>query len=382
MNKKKLTFLSLFIIFSCFSEAEVTETVLYDKALKHASNTVNEPDTGKVTNQSQIEKSLDTVESQLQTVSQEVSSIKSELLANGGYISEEETREIVDNELDELSNRMATLIGHVKNIHSENLRVLTHSSDQAVNSAASSASSSRESLESFVSFVQIVLGFIGLIIGVIAYFIYKARKTVEETHDISSRVISEVNRLNLLKEEIRLLHKLIDLKDAYRQYIEGKGKNNLDVEQKKRHLNNLSGSLIHGYKDMKSLWEKQDSSEDKTEFLDELTENLSYCCSVKGVIKYNEGDKRGAADCFELAYINNRYNFRDRIHNYGCAKAFTYTQFRNKDDLGKVVDCYVELAQFAGAREHFLKDDDLDGLKSEIDCELKKREQEMLVVAV
>lgn len=114
----------------------------------------------------------------------------------------------------------------------------------------------------------------------------------------------------------------------------------------------------------------------------EVEDNLSYCYAVKGVLIYNRGEKLAAANLFEKAYIHNVSGLTSRIFNFGCASALRYAKNKKEVDLNRVVECFVELAQYSEERERFVNDDDVkySGVKSAMDKILRARGQESLIV--
>jgi len=289
----------------------------------------------------------------------------------------------LDKKLTEIRKEFLSLLDLTKKQNTENLNAFVASSDKALASATSSADSTTHTLNAFVQFVQIVLGLLTLLGTFIGFLVYKSFNTLKEARKISERIKNtigdELNQLQLLKKEIKLLHKFVDLKDSYRMYRTLHKKR--EIEHLKCYLHQKVRDLITGYRDLEHLWKNEDINGNKKEFLNELYDNLSYCYAVKGVLEYNEGDKLESSKWFELAYHNNVNSFTDRIHNFGCASAFRYAKTHEQSHLDKVVDCYIELAQFSGERERFVEDDDIElKLKAEIDRELRSRKQESLIV--
>lgn len=297
------------------------------------------------------------------------------------YISTEQINSILDQKIKDIRAEIWSIMDLAKKQHTENISAFIATSDKTLANAAGSADSASRTLDIFVFFVGFVMTFLAAVGGVIAFIVYKAGKTVAEVKAVTSDIQNERSKLELLKQEMMLMHKFVDLKDAYRLYVTMHRKR--DVDHLKSYLYKKINYLETGYRDLRDLWNKQSFIAEKEVFLSEVRDNLSFCYAVKGVLEYNNGEKLEAAKWFEQAYLNNESGFTDRIRNFGSASAIRYAKTQEQCDLDKIVKCYVELAHYTGERERFVADDDISeckGLKIKIDEELRNRGQEALIV--
>jgi len=329
-----------------------------------------------------------TIEAQ-KAIEKHLEKIDNDYLQTNRYIREN-TESVTSNELDQMldtktaniRSEFISLLSFIKQQQQENITAFVASSDKALSGAQSSAEHANNRLKDFIDLIMMIGIIITLFSGVIGFFAYKtfnrAKQAKDTAENIQKKIINEFNQLEMLKDEIKHLQKLIDLKEAYKVYKERKSKSK-PCGQIVKYVRTKTQQLIDGYSDLEIRWASQQDSRDRKDFLSELHSNQSYCYSLHGILEYYDKNYDKAFEYFKISSSKNTAGMTDRIYNLGCTASLLFQKTRAAHYLAIVIECYIALSDHISEARNFVADLDVKPIKAEIDNELRKLGKQNLI---
>ena len=310
-----------------------------------------------------------------------------------------ELNDKVNHDVELIKADLYRILNSTKDLHQQQLNSILAVSNSSLSGALKSAQDADTRTSNIFSILSITgtilaigatLGavYLSLFLKNISTTVGKAERVKEDLDEsykeLTKKVNNEIIELRLLRKEILLLHKLIDLKSNYSLYKQRFSQKGKSTDNVKKQINDKLLPLLSGYEKLKIRWEKVKDQRtiDYENFIQEIDNNLSYCNAIQGMIFYREGEHKKAYSSFVIAQEFNSSMSTDRIYNLGCLASIMYKKYKEQHYLDITIKCYIDLSLYKGELIIFLDDRDVIPIVSDIHDELKKRKLENLIMPI